>query len=120
MLGGFLLVAVAIAIGILVWVWKERTAAMSELRTVAERLDAREREIASLSSQLEHVRSQLAHDLRSPLNSILGFSELLSGDRAGQLCEKQRQFVDNIRTSARQIVGIIDTSSSAGHREGSR
>lgn len=47
----------------------------------------------------------VAHDLRSPLTAILGYSELLV--RAGPLNEQQMHFVDQIMSSVHSITALI-------------
>jgi signal transduction histidine kinase len=43
---------------------------------------------------------QLVHDLRGPLNLIVGYADLLHMESTGPLNAKQRQFVQMIRTGA--------------------
>jgi signal transduction histidine kinase len=43
--------------------------------------------------------TSLAQELRQPLSSILGYTELLLGDSVGRLGTTQRQFVERIRTA---------------------
>src|SRR4029077_880518 len=38
----------------------------------------------------------MSHELRTPLNSVLGFAELLLGQRRGPLSEQQQRYVENI------------------------
>jgi signal transduction histidine kinase len=53
---------------------------------------------AELSPDTEAITS-LAQELRQPLSSILGYTELLLGDSVGRLGTTQRQFVERIRTA---------------------
>lgn len=59
--------------------------------------------------QLDRVKSefvsQVAHDLRSPLTAVLGYSELLT--RAGPLNEQQAKFVEQITSSVHSITELI-------------
>lgn len=48
------------------------------------------------------------HDLKSPLNGILGFSDLLSLDRT--LSERQKEYVVHIKTSGHRLMEIINLS----------
>lgn len=58
--------------------------------------------------------ANMSHDLRSPLNSILGFSELLTSGIDGDLTSEQREMVEHIHDSGkhllRQIDDILDTA----------
>ncbi len=53
---------------------------------------------AEPSPDAEAITS-LAQELRQPLSSILGYTELLLGDSVGRLGTTQRQFVERIRTA---------------------
>jgi two-component system sensor histidine kinase BarA len=48
----------------------------------------------------------MSHELRTPLNSILGFSDVLGAIRS--LDDKQRRYVENIRTSGRMLLEMIN------------
>ncbi len=51
----------------------------------------------------------LAHDLRSPLNSVLGFSELLVAGIEGPLNEIQLEDIKAIHQSAKTLLHLINT-----------
>ncbi len=50
----------------------------------------------------------LAHDLRAPLNALLGFSGMLEGDGGNGLSEEQRQDVRLMERAARGMLGRVD------------
>ena len=52
--------------------------------------------------------SQITHELRTPLNSILGFSELLENEFAGKLNAKQKEYVNDIKISGINLLGMIN------------
>ncbi|MCH9683674.1 MAG: HAMP domain-containing histidine kinase, partial [Deltaproteobacteria bacterium] len=52
--------------------------------------------------------ANMSHDLRSPLNSILGFSELLLRGIDGPLHDDQREMVQTIHDSGRELLQQID------------
>lgn len=52
--------------------------------------------------------AKMSHELRTPLNSIIGFSEMLEDGTFGSLNEKQRRSVDNVLTSGRQLLQVIN------------
>jgi len=49
-----------------------------------------------------------SHELRTPLNAIIGFSELLTNPRMGELNPKQKRFIDNIHTSGKGLLTVIN------------
>ena len=50
----------------------------------------------------------MSHELRTPLNSVLGFAELLLGQRRGPLNEAQERYVDNIAASGKHLLTLIN------------
>ena len=52
--------------------------------------------------------AKMSHELRTPLNSIIGFSEMLEDEAFGSLNDKQRRSVDNVLTSGRQLLQVIN------------
>ena len=73
---------------------------ISELRAAAE---ARERHAAELersNTELERFAQVAAHDLRTPLRTISGFTELLLDGHADVLPPEGRQFLEMILESA--------------------
>lgn len=55
--------------------------------------------------------SVLSHDLKSPIFSIDGFSELLLSDYANKLDEEGLDFLKRIRSSAQQMKRVLDDMS---------
>ncbi|HYS42545.1 MAG TPA: ATP-binding protein [Geobacteraceae bacterium] len=52
--------------------------------------------------------ANMSHELRTPLNSVIGFSEVLGDEMFGHLNKKQRQYVDNILTSGKHLLNLIN------------
>ena len=50
----------------------------------------------------------LSHELRNPLNAIIGFADLLEEGTAGPLTERQRLYVRNILASAQSLLDRIN------------
>jgi PAS domain S-box-containing protein len=50
----------------------------------------------------------ISHDLGTPLNAMIGFSELLKQETPGKLNEKQKHYVDNILTSSKRMLDIVN------------
>lgn len=48
-----------------------------------------------------------SHELRTPLNAIIGFSELLDSGVAGEISEKQKEYVGFIHDSGTHLLSII-------------
>src|SRR5678809_1476208 len=73
------------------------------------------REIEDKSSQIEAANrhkseflANMSHELRTPLNAIIGFSEVLQEKLFGELNEKQAEYTDDILTSGRHLLSLIN------------
>ncbi|GAB4417926.1 MAG: hypothetical protein Kow00106_13880 [Anaerolineae bacterium] len=76
-------------------------------KDVTERIQAaQERE--QLIQELDAFARTVAHDLKSPLSPILGYSELLLDDKAVLTDEARRSFMQMIADNARRMGNIID------------
>lgn len=51
--------------------------------------------------------ANMTHELNTPLNSIIGFSEVLADQNFGPLNEKQKVYAGNILAGGRQLLDII-------------
>ena len=72
-------------------------------------------ELEGLATELKRtskVKSEflanMSHELRTPLNSINGFSEVLSDETFGPLNEKQKRYVNNVLTSGKHLLLLIN------------
>ncbi|MCE8424640.1 MAG: hypothetical protein J5U17_02555, partial [Candidatus Methanoperedens sp.] len=52
--------------------------------------------------------STMSHELKTPLNAIIGFSEILQQGIAGKLNEKQERFIENIHGSGKFLLTMIN------------
>jgi len=52
--------------------------------------------------------ARVSHDLRGPLQTILGFAELLSLEMSGPLNAEQRQYVAFIQRDAMHMLDLIN------------
>jgi signal transduction histidine kinase len=74
-------------------------------------LDATERIRSDEARRRAEAKSLLIatmnHEARTPLNAILGFTELLGSGRQGELNEGQRRYVANIDSAGRQLLSLV-------------
>jgi signal transduction histidine kinase len=73
------------------------------------------REIEEKSRQIEMANrhkseflANMSHELRTPLNAIIGFSEVLGERMFGELNEKQAEYTDDILSSGRHLLSLIN------------
>ncbi|UCD56392.1 MAG: response regulator [Candidatus Hydrogenedentota bacterium] len=79
-----------------------------------EKLELQQRVLKSMSTQLmqaSHLKYEfivnMSHALRTPLNVIIGFSEMLQDELVGTLNEKQTKYVNNILEGGHELQELI-------------
>jgi len=85
------------------------------LQSMNEELQVQQHEIAESNRRLAEVSrtkseflANMSHELRTPLNSVIGFSEVLQDQLFGPINEKQQDYVQNILTSGRHLLSLIN------------
>jgi PAS domain S-box-containing protein len=53
--------------------------------------------------------ANMSHELRTPLTSIIGFSDLLLEETFGELNEKQRKYLQNVSSSGKHLLDLINS-----------
>lgn len=66
------------------------------------------KKIKESEKQQNEFIANISHDLRTPLNSIIGFSELLSNKIVGDLNEKQNGYVEDIKIAGIKLLEMIN------------
>ncbi|WP_203815400.1 sensor histidine kinase [Paractinoplanes ferrugineus] len=82
--------------------------ATAELRHDITRREAVEQQLRRREEELVAFAGVVAHDLRSPLMSVLGYSDLLAEDDGENLTERQINYLSRVRGSATRMRGLID------------
>ncbi len=72
---------------------------------VREALKARDKAIAAERAK-SYFFTSISHDIRTPLNSILGFTQLLQ--RGGQTEAEQKEFLSSIISSSNQLLNLVN------------
>jgi signal transduction histidine kinase len=80
----------------------------TELETQTEELQETVTELGRKNDELDAFSASVAHDLRSPLRSIDGFSHLLITDYADRLDDGGVSALKRIRTNAQRMGELID------------
>jgi signal transduction histidine kinase len=85
------------------------------LRANAEHLEQANRALQQSNSELakaSRMKSEflavMSHELRTPLNVIIGFSEVLLDQQFGELNSKQARYTDNVLSSGRHLLSLIN------------
>jgi len=81
---------------------------ITERKRMEEQLRmAKEAAEASNRAKSEFL-ANMSHELRTPLNAIIGFSEILSDQIFGELNQRQARYANNILTSGRHLLALIN------------
>jgi PAS domain S-box-containing protein len=81
---------------------------IDELRMKNLELEAQTQKTLEASDTLKKFMAMFSHELRSPLNSIIGFSDILSTQLADLPQETIQEFMKNITASGRHLQQIIN------------
>ncbi len=73
-----------------------------------ERVQLRTRQLEEANRELEAFSYSVSHDLRAPLNTIEGFSQILSRNAGTVLGEREQHYLARIRNGVRQMGDLID------------
>jgi len=85
-----------------------QTAAEDDNAKLARALEDRVKVLDSVNRELESFSYSVAHDLRAPLRSINGFSQVLLEDYGPALDEQAQQHLQRVHKSARRMGELID------------
>jgi two-component system, NtrC family, sensor histidine kinase GlrK len=61
-------------------------------------------------SELRASLRAMFHDLRTPLGPVIGFGETLLDEKAGPLTAQQREMLEKMLASGRDLLKIIENS----------
>jgi signal transduction histidine kinase len=71
-------------------------------------LEAKSGELEAASRHKSEFLANMSHELRTPLNAIIGFSEVLGERMFGELNDKQAEYVEDILSSGRHLLALIN------------
>ncbi len=104
-----------------------RAAVQEGLRQVDELEQGVNAEVVELNRQIEEAKgsknkfvSVVTHELRLPLTSILGYTDLLRGGMIGPLTDQQKNFLNVIRSNVERMTALIADLSDISHLDTGR
>ena len=71
-------------------------------------IEDKSREIEAANRHKSEFLANMSHELRTPLNAIIGFSEVLGERMFGELNEKQAEYTEDILSSGRHLLSLIN------------
>lgn len=78
-----------------------------KVRERTKRLSDANRELERANRFKSEVLANISHELRTPLTSIIAFTEMLMSPATGQLSQKQREYLEDIAESSRQLLSEV-------------
>jgi signal transduction histidine kinase len=88
---------------------QRRDAELLESHALLERrVTERTAQLESTNKELEAFSYSVSHDLRAPLRTIDGFSQMLQEDYKGRLDDAGRDSLQRVRAAAQRMANLID------------
>jgi light-regulated signal transduction histidine kinase (bacteriophytochrome) len=76
--------------------------------SLEQRIQRRTAELEAANRELEHFAHSVSHDLRAPLRSISGFSQMLSEDYAQKLDEQAHTYLQRVQSGCERMNELIE------------
>jgi PAS domain S-box-containing protein len=77
-------------------------------KEMEEALRVRAEELAQLNNELEAFSYSVSHDLKAPLRTLIGFSDILLEDYSDVVDKSGREFITRIKINAQKMNDLID------------
>ena len=81
--------------------------AMQNVRLFNE-IQQKSRELEVANRHKSEFLANMSHELRTPLNAIIGFSEVLLERIFGDVNEKQAEYLEDVLSSGKHLLGLIN------------
>jgi signal transduction histidine kinase len=73
-----------------------------------QRIETLEARLAAANRELQSLAYAISHDMRAPLRSIAGFSQVLQEEARASLHEEHRHYLDRIQDSTTKLSRMIE------------
>jgi len=85
----------------------QQSSLIQELEVAQHQLLGEKQQIANADTEKSRFIATLSHELRSPLNSIMGYADIL--ENAKQADEEEREYLQNVKQSVDYLLNLIDS-----------
>ena len=86
----------------------ERKRMEAELHAQTQLIAMKNVELEEANAMKSQFLANMSHELRTPLNAIIGFSDILKDGMAGELSERQKDFILDIHGSGEHLLALIN------------
>jgi signal transduction histidine kinase len=73
-----------------------------------QEIQQKSQELEVANEHKSEFLANMSHELRTPLNAVIGFSEALIDQMFGELNEKQTDYLNDIHTSGKHLLSLIN------------
>ncbi|MBI4650100.1 HAMP domain-containing histidine kinase [Candidatus Desantisbacteria bacterium] len=80
---------------------------LKEANKTKEELIVKTKQLEEAGKVKNKFIASITHELKTPLNAILGFSEILMDETIGPLNEKQKEYLTNMEISGKRLLKMI-------------
>jgi two-component system, cell cycle sensor histidine kinase and response regulator CckA len=87
---------------------EERDRALMAMERINEQLTERTREAEAANRAKSEFLANMSHEFRTPMNAIMGYSDLLEMGIVGELSDAQRGHLRRIRASSTHLLGLVE------------
>jgi len=77
-------------------------------------LTRRNTQLESLAAMRSHLQANVAHEIRTPLAAIRGYTRMVLDGRAGEVNEQQREFLNIVTENTNKIIHLVNWMSRIG------
>ena len=81
---------------------------VTQRKRVEQALQEKNVELERALLAKDRFLANMSHELRTPLNGIIGFTEFLIGEKPGPLQPRQREYLNDVLSSARHLLTLIN------------
>jgi signal transduction histidine kinase len=64
-------------------------------------------ELKQATRARSEFKAKISHEFRAPLNIVIGFTELMLDEVPGKINEEQRQSLEDILASSKQLLSLV-------------
>ncbi|MEG6521753.1 ATP-binding protein [Desulfotomaculum sp. 1211_IL3151] len=79
-----------------------------EMQQITLELQSKNDQLVEMSQRRMNFMATLSHELRAPLNAVIGFSDVLLDQVVGKINPEQKRYLEEIYNSGNHLLGLIN------------